>query len=178
MFGLLGIVSIISTCVQGIKDAFTPTLTAEQWENKDLQYQDRMNGMSEQEILKNAHRGRYVLSVKYPVPHRNERGQTNIENCRLYNEDLLKYGAVDTMKWVKQGKYNLNPKELEIEQIRIQNELEERIGFGAGTLTPEKKKKIQETKEFLKTADFDYKNTDFVNLWQKARNADLSCVNK
>ena len=35
----------------GIKDAFTPTIPAENWANKDLINKDRMNGMSEKEIL-------------------------------------------------------------------------------------------------------------------------------
>jgi len=57
MFGLLGIVSIISTCFEGIKEAFTPTLTAEHWANKELQHKDRMSGMSEKEILRNVSLG-------------------------------------------------------------------------------------------------------------------------
>ena len=47
----LFIASLVSTVVEGIKDAFTPTIPAENWANKDLQYQDRMNGISEKEII-------------------------------------------------------------------------------------------------------------------------------
>lgn len=120
----LFIASLISTVVQGIKDAFTPTIPAENWGNKELQYQDRMNGMSEKEIIKNAERGRYIVTEKYPKPHRNERGQIMIENCQLWNEDLSKYGSVQTMKWAKQGKYNLEGEALKKEQERIKKHTE------------------------------------------------------
>ena len=120
----LFIASLIGTAVQGIKEAFTPTIPAENWGNKELQYQDRMNGMSEKEIIKNAERGRYIVTEKYPEPHRNERGQIMIENCQLWNEDLSKYGSVQTMKWAKQGKYNLEGEALKKEQERIKKRTE------------------------------------------------------
>ena len=120
----LFIASLIGTAVQGIKEAFTPTIPAENWGNKELQYQDRMNGMSEKEIIKNAERGRYIVTEKYPEPHRNERGQIMIENCQLWNEDLSKYGSVQTMKWAKLGKYNLEGEALKKEQERIKKRTE------------------------------------------------------
>ena len=120
-----GIFAIFSMLFGGIKETLTPTIPAENWANKDLIYQDRMNGMSEKEILKNAQRGRYIITEKYPEPHRNERGQIMIENCKLWNEDLLKYGAVQTDKWVKQGKYNLEGEALKKEQERIEKHFEE-----------------------------------------------------
>lgn len=125
MFNGLFIVSLISTVVQGIKDAFTPTIPAENWANKALQYQDRLNGMSEKEVIKNAERGRYIVTEKYPEPHRNEHGQIMIENCQLWDEDLNKYGAVQTDKWAEQGKYNLEGEALKKEQERIEKELKE-----------------------------------------------------
>lgn len=125
MFNGLFIASLIGTVIQSVKEAFTPTITAEQWANKELQYQDRMNGMSEKEILKNAQKGRYIVTEKYPEPHRNERGQIIIENCQLWHEDLNKYGSVQTMKWVNQGKYNLEGEALKKEQERIEKHCEE-----------------------------------------------------
>ena len=109
----LFIVSLISTSVQGIKDAFTPTIPAANWANKELQYQDQMNGMSAEEILNNAKRGRYVVKEQHPKPHRNAYGQIIIENYPLWNEDLKKYGAVQTTKWARQGKYNLEGEALQ-----------------------------------------------------------------
>lgn len=120
----LFIASLVSTVAQGVKDAFTPTIPAENWANKELQYRDRMNGMSEKEIIKNAERGRYIVTKKYPEPHRNEHGQIMIENCQLWNEDLKKYGSVQTMKWAKQGKYNLEGEALKKEQERIEKQTE------------------------------------------------------
>ena len=127
MFNGLFIVSLISSVVEGIKDAFTHTIPAEKWANKELQYQDRMNGMSAQEILKNAERGRYIVTEKYPEPHRNEYGQIMIENCTLWEEDLKKYGTVQAMKWAEQGKYNLEGAALKKEQMRIKKEVKELI---------------------------------------------------
>lgn len=126
----LFIVSLISTVVQGIKDAFTPTIPAENWENKDLYYQDLMNGATVNQCVKNAQNGKYKLVDKYPEPHRDlETGKIVIENSLLYKEDLKKYGAVQTYKWVEQGKYNLTPEELKKEEERIKKHLEHLYGL-------------------------------------------------
>jgi len=125
MFHGLFIASLIGAAVQGIKEAVTPTIPAEKWANKELQYQDRMNGMTEKEIIKNAEKGRYIVTQKYPEPHRNEYGQIMIENCKLWEEDLAKYGAVQVDKWVKQGKYNLEGEALKEEEERIRKHCEE-----------------------------------------------------
>ena len=53
----------------------------------------------------------------YPEPHRDlESGKIIIENCKLYYEDLDKYGASKARQWVKQGRYNLSPEELKKEE--------------------------------------------------------------
>lgn len=116
----LFIASLIGTAVRGVKDAVTPTIPAENWANKDLYHQDLMNGVSVEQCVKYAQQGRYKLVNKYPEPHRDpQTGKIVIENCRLYKEDLKNYGAVQTYKWVEQGKYNLTPEELEKEKERI-----------------------------------------------------------
>ena len=120
-----GIFAIFSMLFGGIKETLTPTIPAENWANKDLINHDRMNGMSEKEILENVKKGRYIVTEKYPEPHRNERGQIIIENCKLWHADLNKYGAVQTDKWVKQGKYNLEGEALKKEQERIERHCEE-----------------------------------------------------
>ena len=79
--------------------------------------------------MKNLERGKYRLTEtevkKYPEPHRDPvDGKIIIENCKLYNEDLFKYDGVQVMEWVEQGKYNLTPEELEIENKRIDEEFE------------------------------------------------------
>ena len=46
----------------------------------------------------------------HPEPHRDpESGKIIIENCKLYHEDVDKYGASQAQKWVREGKYNLSP---------------------------------------------------------------------
>ena len=120
----LFIASLISTVAQGVKDKFTPTIPAENWANKDLYYQDIMDGVSAKERMKNVANGKYKLTEQYPEPHRNERGQIVIENYSLYKEDLKNYGAYQTYKWVEQGKYNLTPEELKKEEERIKKQFE------------------------------------------------------
>ena len=115
----LFIVSLIGTGIQLIKEACTPTIPAENWANKDLIHEDTMKGISSKEFQRNLANGKYKMTVKYPEPHRDKDGKIIIENCLLYNEDLINHGAVQTMKWVKQGKYNLTPEELKKEEERI-----------------------------------------------------------
>lgn len=123
MFDGLFIASLIGTLFQGVKEAMQPTITAEQWGNKDLIRKDIMNGVSAEQRIKNAQNGKYIVREKHPEPHRNKRGQIVIENGLLYKEDLKNYGAYQTMQWVKQGKYNLSPEELKKEEERIKKHL-------------------------------------------------------
>ena len=50
---------------------------------------------------------------KHPEPHRNKEGKIVIENCKLYNEDIKNHDPYQVSQWIKQGKYNLEPEELE-----------------------------------------------------------------
>lgn len=125
MFDGLFIASLIGTCYQAIKEACTPTIPAENWANKELYHQDLMNGVSVEQRMRNLKNGKYKLTETYPEPHRDPvSGKIIIENSKLYNEDLINYGAVQTMKWVQQGKYNLTPEELKKEEERIKKEME------------------------------------------------------
>ena len=124
MFDGLFIVSLIGTFVQAIKESCEPTIPAENWANKDLYYKDMMNGVSAKQRMKNVQNGRYKLTETYPEPHRDTDGRIIIENCKLYNEDVWNYGAVQAQKWVKQGKYNLTPEELQKERERIRAKYE------------------------------------------------------
>jgi hypothetical protein len=89
MFDGLFLVSIVGACVQAIKEACEPVVVAKN-------------------------------EIQYPEPHRDpESGKIMIENCKLYYEDIDKYGASQAQKWVKQGKYNLSPEDFEKEKERI-----------------------------------------------------------
>ena len=120
----LFIVSLIGTWVQAIKEACTPVIPAENWANKELYHKDLMSGMSSKELMKNVEKGKYKLTESYPEPHKDKDGKIIIENSLLYDKDLKEYGAVQTMKWVKQGKYNLTPEELEKEHERIKKKID------------------------------------------------------
>lgn len=121
MFDLVFIVSLIGTATQVIKEACQPTIPVENWANKELYHKDIMNGVSVEQRMKNLANGKYKTAETHHEPHRDSvSGKIIIENCKLYNEDLSKYGAVQAQKWVKQGKYNLTAKELEKERRRIE----------------------------------------------------------
>ena len=116
----LFIASIIGALYQGVKEALEPTIPAENWANKELYHKDLMSGMSDEQLIKNVENGRYKMTKTYPEPHRDPvSGKILIENGLLYQEDLMTYGACKTMEWVKQGKYNLTPKELKKENERL-----------------------------------------------------------
>ena len=116
--GLL-IIPIIGSIYQLIKESCEPTIPAENWANKELYHQDIINGVSTEQRMKNLKNGKYKLTETYPEPHRAADGRIIIENCKLYHEDLQRYGAVQAQKWVKQGRYNLTPEELKKEEKRI-----------------------------------------------------------
>ena len=122
MLGGLFIASLICTVGQLIKENCEPVIPSENWANKDLIYKDKMSGISTKEFERNLHNGKYKATEKYPEPHRNEKGKIIIQNDKLWKQDLIKYGSVQTMKWVKQGKYNLEGEALKREQERLEKE--------------------------------------------------------
>lgn len=124
MFGGLFIASLIVTCYQAVKEACAPTIPAENWANKKLIHQDRMKNISEKEFSKNLVNGKYKMTKVYPEPHRMEDGRIIIENCKLYNEDIKKYGAYQTHQWMRQGKYNLTSEELQKQHKEFERRME------------------------------------------------------
>lgn len=125
MFDLLAIISIACTIAQAVKDACTPAIPAENWANKELYYEDMVNGVSAEQRMKNVENGKYKMTNVYQEPHRDPvSGQIIIENNLLYQEDLKVYGAYKTQQWVKQGKYNLTQEELKKEHERIKKKLD------------------------------------------------------
>lgn len=121
---MFGVVSIIGTIVQAVKESIVPTVPAENWGNKELYHQDMMVGVPIEQRMKNLENGKYRLVETHPEPHRDKDGKIIIENCLLYKEDIRRYGAYQTMKWVEQGKYNLTPEELKKERERIEKKFE------------------------------------------------------
>lgn len=121
----LFIISLIGTAIQWFKEATEPTIPAENWANKELYHEDIMDGVSIEQRMKNLRNGKYKITETHPEPHRDPvSGKIIIENCRLYKEDVGNYGAVQAQQWVKQGKYNLTPEELEEEQEYYRTKME------------------------------------------------------
>lgn len=111
MIDVLFFVSIIGAIVEVIENACTKEIPAENWANKELYHKDIMDGVSAKQRMKNLENGKYKLTEAYPEPHRDPvSGKIMIENCKLYYEDIDKYGAWQAQQWVKQGRYNLPKK--------------------------------------------------------------------
>ena len=120
---ILGIISLIGSFVKSIKEACSPTIPAENWANKDLYYQDMINGVSSKQPSKNLANGKYRITEDFPEPHRNpETGKIIIENDKLYKEDIKNYGISKAREWMYQGKYNLTPEELKKREEEIEKE--------------------------------------------------------
>jgi hypothetical protein len=108
MFDLLFIVSIFGTIAQGIKEFLTKPIPAENFANRELYHKDIMDGVHIEQIMKNQENGRYRLAGTHPEPNRNpQNGKIIIENCKLFYEDVDKYGAWQARRWAERGKYNL-----------------------------------------------------------------------
>lgn len=120
MFDLLLTISIVGAIIQIFKEAFEPTIPAENLGNKELYYEDVANGVRIEQRMKNLENGKYKMQKAYHEPHRDPvSGKIVIENCKLYHEDIENYGAYQAQQWVKQGKYNLTAEELKREEERI-----------------------------------------------------------
>ncbi|MDD5980150.1 MAG: hypothetical protein PUC23_03460 [bacterium] len=120
----LFIASIVGSCVQFIKEKLENTIPAENWANKELYYKDILDNVPIEQRMKNLQNGKYRMTETYSEPHRKPDGRIIIENCLLYKSDLEVYGAVQTMEWVRQGKYNLSDEELKKEEMRIKKKNE------------------------------------------------------
>lgn len=128
MFDLMFAISVVGSIAQAIKDANTKQIPAENWANKELYHKDIMNGVTDEQLIKNVENGRYRLTTKYPEPHKDPvTGQIVVENYKLYREDIAKYGAYQAKQWVKQGKYNLTPEEMELERKRIKEKYDKML---------------------------------------------------
>ena len=171
------IVALFSTGIPILNEKITPTISAEQWANKELQHKDRMSGMSEKEIIRNAERGRYYIPKEifeaYPVPHKDpSSNKIVIENCELYNDDVRIHGAVLAQKWVKQGKYNLTEKELKITQLQYEKKHLEMCLLISSYNAERDSARIESINKILARSGWDYTKAEAVSIWQKAYDAE------
>lgn len=125
MLNGLFIASLVTSCYQLIKEQLESVVPAEYWGNKELYYQDMMDGVSIEQRMKNLENGKYKLTEDYTEPHKDDgTGKIIIENNQLYKEDVKNYGAYQAYKWMQQGKYNLSPEESKKERERIKQHFE------------------------------------------------------
>lgn len=115
----LFIVSMISTVVEFVTERFEKEVPLENWANKELWDKDMKNNVPIEQRMKNLHNGKYKQAKVYPEPHRTSDGRIDIQNSKLYYDDIMKYGGVKACEWAKQGKYNLTSEQLKEEEKRI-----------------------------------------------------------
>lgn len=169
-------VALVTTGIPWLSEKTTKTIPAEYWENKELHHKDIMDGVSAKEILRRAESGRYYIPKEidqaYPVPHRESDGRHMIiiENDELHKADVAQYGAYQAQKWVGQGKYNLNPEELEIVHLQIERKFQ--YLYSIGSSDSKYTQKVKEIDAILATKHWDCRNTEAVRQWQKAHDAD------
>lgn len=114
------LIALLTSGGKLLSEKTTKSIPAENWANKELYNQDLAKGVPVKQRLRNAENGKYRQVVTHPEPHRHPKtGKIVIENCKLYNEDLATYGAVQVHKWMKEGRYNLSPEALKKEEERI-----------------------------------------------------------
>lgn len=61
MLNGLFVVAIIVSVIECIKQKLEPEVPLENWANKDLYYEDMMNGVPMKQITKNLQNGKYKL---------------------------------------------------------------------------------------------------------------------
>ena len=163
-------VALVSTGIPWLKEKTTKTIPADYWANKELYYKDLVDGVPAKERIRRAETGRYYISREsyqaYPTPHRDPKnGKIIIENNILYQEDLRTHGAYQSMTWVKQGKYNLNKEELDVEHLRLKKKYEH---------SHISKNELEEINAILDQKIFDWHDTEAVRQWKRAYAADVA----
>ncbi len=126
MFDLMLIVASALTVKDAIKEHRENKKVYRPISNYEAYRQDILAGVPHELRMKKAEAGLYEKE-DCTEPHRDPKdGKVVIENSKLYYDDLLNYGSIQTMKWVQQGKYNLTPEEREIELKRLEEESKKR----------------------------------------------------
>lgn len=154
-----------------IEMSLTPSIPAENWKNKELYEKDRASGMSSDELMRNVRKGKYRLVMQYAEPHQDPKyHKTIIENDELYKEDNEKYGIPQTHKWVQQGKYNLNTKELKIKDLQFERDTINLYALVSG-MTAERKIRLEEINKELAASNWNYRDSEALRYWQQVRAA-------
>ena len=155
----------------------------ENWANQELIQKDRKTGMSEEEIRRNARRGRYYIPKEvfqaYPIPHREPDGRHRllIENCELHKADVEEYGVSQAKKWLEQGKYNLNAEELAITHLQYELSHLKLITLCSSYNCDKENARMKEIKQILATKNWDCRNTEALKQWQAAHDAEMRYTN-
>lgn len=105
MFDAFGIIGLIAGAKQIVKEATEKPVPAENWNNKALMHEDKMNpDVSPQQFMKNLKDGKYcsseVISECYEMPVK------PIVDKKRYNHDVRVYGKEIADDNAKQGLYS------------------------------------------------------------------------
>lgn len=105
MFDGLGIIGIFAGAKQLIKESTEKPIPAENWNNKALMHEDKMNpDVSPQQFMKNLKDGKYCSSEV--IPERYEMPVKPIVDKKRYNHDVRMYGKEVADDNAKLGLYS------------------------------------------------------------------------
>lgn len=105
MFDTFGIIGLIAGAKQLIKESTEKPVPAENWNNKALMHEDKMNpDVSPQQIMKNLKAGKYYSSTV--IPERYEMPVKPIVDKKSYNHDVRMYGKEIADSNAKLGLYS------------------------------------------------------------------------
>lgn len=95
---LLEAISAIFLGTQLIKEAATPHIPAENWRNKKLMNEDKLNpNISPEQVMKNLANGKYYLPDVPP--------NAVIDDMEAYHNDMKHYRFDEVYRFAQQGKY-------------------------------------------------------------------------
>lgn len=105
MLNAFGIIGLFAGIKQLIKESTEKSIPAENWNNKALMHEDKMNpDISPQQIMKNLEKGKYYSPTV--IPERYEMPVKPIVDKKRYDYDVRMYGKNIADDNAKQGLYS------------------------------------------------------------------------
>lgn len=104
MFDALGLIGFVMNVGEFIKEKREKTIPAENWNNKALMYEDKINpDVSPQQFMKNLEQGKYCSQTVVPEHYEKP---VIIKDKQRYNHDVRTYGKEIADDNAKQGLYS------------------------------------------------------------------------
>lgn len=104
MFDGLGMIGLVMNINDFVKEKREKVIPAENWNNKHLMYEDKINpDISPEEFMKNLEKGKYCSSTEIPVHYEKP---VKIVDRERYEHDIIEYGREVANDNAKLGMYS------------------------------------------------------------------------